>query len=114
MKESVDELKQLALHNSSDIMRVGVSFDASRNSRGWEVKEGIGAAINQDYGKIIDVIQKTSSCSQCKIKQNKRDEGTISSLEIMEWYIEHEPTCLVNHTGSPQENCLPTVTPSYS
>ena len=114
MKESVDELKQLALHNSSDIMRVGVSFDASWNSQGWQAKEGIVAAINQDYGKIIDVIHKTSSCSECKTKQNKRDEGTISSLEFMEWYIEHEPTCLVNHTGSPQVNWLLTVTPTYS
>jgi len=79
-----------------------VSFDCSRNSRGWQAKQGVVAAIAQETVKIIDVVQKFSYCQECKIKQSDRDDKRISTLDYLEWFLKHEVDCSLNHTGSPQ------------
>lgn len=78
------------------------SFDCSWNSRGWQAKQGVVAAISQDNGKIIDVIHKVSFCRDCKFYKEKRDTKEISSLEYLVWFVSHEKDCQLNHTGSPQ------------
>jgi len=81
-------------------MAVATNFDCSWNSRGWQAKEGVVAAITQDNGKIVDVIHKVSFCRECRKKQDERDKHDITSIEYMEWYIQHEPDCQLNHTGN--------------
>ena len=113
MKHAGSEVRKI-LNTTDDqekIINSGTSFDCSWNSRGWQAKEGVVAAISQENGKIVDIVQKTSYCRECKYKQISRDKNDISSLEYMEWFMEHEPNCLLNHTGSPQvrNSLLPTT-----
>ena len=103
MKEAVQEVKYSKNSTKCDkTLSIGTSFDCSWNSRGWQATEGVVACITKDSGKIIDIVQKSSSCSQCSLKQTARDEGKITSIEYLEWFLNHEPNCLLNHTGSPQ------------
>ena len=99
MKEAADEVHGRSTENK-DVKSTGVSFDCSWNSRGWQAKEGVVAAIAQDTGKVVDIVHKTSYCRDCQSKQKARDENIITSLEFMEWFISHN--CCLNHTGSPQ------------
>jgi hypothetical protein len=47
-------------------------------------------------GKVLDRISNT--CSLCEAWEKKDKTG----IEYLEWYIHHEPSCLLNHTGSAQ------------
>ena len=98
---SAEVRSQLKCHND-EIASVATSFDCSWNSRGWQAKQGVVAAIAQENGKIVDVIQKTSFCRECKIKQEARDRKEIYSMQYLECFVSHEEKCLLNHTGSPQ------------
>lgn len=106
MKQAAEEVHRLTFINTgktpTDVVSTGVSFDSSWNSRGWQTKQGVVAAIAQNTGKIIDIVHKVSYCRDCKVKQCERDDKKISSLEYMEWFIHHEPLCSLNHTGSAQ------------
>ena len=107
MNEAVTELQGvLQTENSGDVICPGASFDCTWNNRGWQAREGIVAAIAQITGKIIDIVHKSSSCHGCNKKQTARDKGDLTSLEFLEWFIQHEVSCLVNHTGSPQVSYL--------
>ena len=52
--------------NEGEVVSGGVSFDCSWNTRGWQGKGGVVAAISKRTGKIIDVIHKSLSYPQCK------------------------------------------------
>ena len=92
MKHAGSEVREIL--NTTDeqekIINSGTSFDCSWNSRGWQAIEGVVAAISQKNGKIVNIVQKTSYCRECKYKQISRDKNNISSLEYMEWFTEHE------------------------
>ena len=60
------------------------------------------AAISDDTGKVLDVIFMTKLCPHCKQMDDKRARGKLTRLEFLEWYIKHEPGCLLNHDGSAQ------------
>lgn len=105
MKLAAEDVFNSALMNgkvSNEKASVGVSFDCSWNSRGWQAKQGVVAAIAQDNGKIVDIVHKVSYCRECKQKQDDRDKKKITGLEYIEWFLEHEIKCSLNHTGSPQ------------
>ena len=89
------------LSKSNEIASTATSFDCSWNSRGWQTKQGVVAAISQDTGKILDVVHKVSFCRDCKLQQEKRDNKEISSLEYLVWFVDHEKDCQLNHSGSP-------------
>lgn len=89
-------------NNDNSPVSIATSFDCSWNSRGWQAKQGVVAAISHDFGKVIDVVQKVSYCRECQKKQAERDQKIISTFEYMQWYVEHEINCTLNHTGSPQ------------
>lgn len=78
------------------VVSAGTSFDCSWNSRGWQAKQGVVAAIAQDNGKIVDIVQKVSYCRECKLKESERDEKKISSINYLEWFINHESKCNLN------------------
>lgn len=101
MKLAAEEVYQIASVNISknDRISLGVSFDCSWNSRGWQAKQGVVAAIAQDNGKIIDVSHKVSYCRECTLKQNDHHNKKISSLEYLEWFLKHEINWYLNHTG---------------
>ena len=63
---------------------------------------GSSCTIAEKTGKIIDIVHKSSTCPSCTKKQNERDEGKISFVSYLEWFIKHEEHCLLNHVGSPQ------------
>ena len=102
MAEAATEIRSKNKCYNDEVADVATSFDCSWNSRGWQAKQGVVAAIAQDNGKVIDVVQKTSFCRECKVKQEARDNKEISSIEYLEWFVKHEENCLLNHTGSPQ------------
>ena len=76
------------------------SFDCSWNPRGWQGKEGVVAAISKDTGKIVDVVHKSRSYLLCKKMKEKHEKDELSGLEYMTWQVKHEPSSMMNHTGS--------------
>ena len=70
--------------SSPRVLNAGTSFDCSWNSRGWQARDGIVAAISQDTGKILDIVHKSLSCPACKFKQSKRNEGSMTTIEYLE------------------------------
>ena len=87
MKQAADELYDMNIRSNESVADAGVSLDCSWNSRGWQAKGGVVAAISQDTGKIIDIVHKTLYCRECSNKQSQRDDHKISALEYMEWFI---------------------------
>ena len=71
-------------NNNSDMKSTGVSFDCTQNSRGWQAKEGIVAAITT---KILDIVKKTTYCRDCQKNQKLRDDNEMKPLEYMEWFM---------------------------
>lgn len=105
VKLAAEEIRQKASGSgklSNYCASVGVSFDCSWNSRGWQAKQGVVVAIAQDNGKIIDVVHKVSYCRECKTKQSDRDNKRISAMDYLNWFLKHEIDCSLNHSGSPQ------------
>ena len=92
---SDDQLKSLE-------MNIGVSLDGSWNTRGWSARMGIVDVCFEETGKVLDVVFKNLGCTLCKKKKQKKASGEISMLEYLEWYLKHEPDCLLNHDGSSQ------------
>ena len=93
---------------SKKVMNIGVSFDGSWGSRDWASKQGIVDVCFEDTVKLLDVILKTSCCKVCKNLKHKREIETISLVQNIERYNEHEAHCLLNHEGSAsvKENLL--------
>ena len=85
---------------SKDTISAGFSFDCSWNTRRWQGKEGVIAAISEGTGKIVYVFHKTLSCPHCKKMQTKRATNELSGLDYMSWKVEHKLNCMMNHTGS--------------
>ena len=113
MEDAVFELKKLKRcigevpdctddQLKSKIVDCAASFDGSWNSRGWSARDGVVTAISDDTGKVLDVIFMTKSCPHCKQMDDKRARGELTRLEFLDWYIKHEPGCLLNHDGSAQ------------
>lgn len=102
MTQAAKEVFDIKQKGDEKIVSAGVSLDCSWKSRGWHSREGVVAAISSDSGKILDCVHKTSYCRECTHMQEQRDEEAISVLQYMEWYLQHEPSCFLNHTGSPQ------------
>ena len=48
--------------NNSDVKSLGLNFDWTMSSRGWQAKEGVAAAIAQ---KIIGIVRKTTYSRDC-------------------------------------------------
>ena len=85
-----------------EIVDIPTSFDGSWSSRGWTASKGIVSAISEKNSQVLDVILKTRSCSECTKMEAKKKEGSLSTIQQLDWFINHEANCLVNHNGSPQ------------
>ena len=51
--------------NNSDVKSTGLKFDWTMSSRGWQAKEGVGAAITQKSEKIIGIVRKRTYSRDC-------------------------------------------------
>ena len=94
-----DELREV-------VAEAGVSIDGSWSSRGWSARDGVVAVISIDTGKILDVVHLSNQCNGCSQKERQREDGTLSKMEFLRWYIDHEPSCYLNHDGSAQVSCF--------
>ena len=84
------------------VVDIPTSFDGSWYSRGWTANKGFVSAIAESTSQVLDVILKIRSCPQCTIMENKRKEGKCTAMQYLNWFIDHEDECLLNHDGSPQ------------
>lgn len=88
------------------VIDVGVSLDGSWSSRGWVARDGIVAAISIDTGKVVDVVYLSNSCRACQRKEKEKNEGRIPRIKYLEWCIQHDKDCFLNHEGSAQVSIL--------
>ena len=63
---------------TSDTFDVATSFDGSWSSRGWTANKGIVSAIVEGTCQVLDVVFKSSTCTECtkmekKVWDNYRD-----------------------------------------
>lgn len=84
------------------VAEAGVSIDGSWRCRGWSAQDGIVAVISIDTGKILDVVHLSNQCNACSQKERQREDGTLSKMEFLRWYIGHKSSCYLNHDGSAQ------------
>ena len=82
------------------VVDIGVTLDCSWSSRGWSATDALVAAVSVDTGKVVDVVHLNSSCVDCKKMDQRKQEDNISRKDFLEWFIEHEPGCKLNHEGS--------------
>ena len=83
-------------------VEIAASFDGSWNARRWSAKDGIVDACFEETGKIIDVLIKISHCLQCKRMKAKQLSCEIEYVDYLNWYVQHELECPMNHDGSAQ------------
>ena len=57
-------------------------------------------AISVESGKVVDVVDLSSSCNQWTKMEEKRKKGEISRRKFTEWYLSHDENCFMNHKGS--------------
>ena len=56
----------------------------------------------KETGKVIDVVIKISECSQCKRMKAKQLSREIEYVDYLNWYVQHELECPMNHDRSAQ------------
>ncbi|XP_070539717.1 uncharacterized protein [Ptychodera flava] len=98
MEQAVAEVRQVVLGQDPDDGRtvdVAVSVDGSWVSRSFSSLYGFVSVISIDTGKVLDRHVSSSYCRECqKMEDEPRD------FRFMEWFLEHEPKCKINHDGS--------------
>ena len=70
--------------------------------RGWSARCGLVAAASTDTGKIFDIVCKINSCIECMKMKVRREKNEISQLDYLEWYLNHDDVCELNHDGRAQ------------
>lgn len=83
------------------LSNVGVSIDGSWSSRGWTTRDGVVAVVSIDTGKVLHAVYLSSSCTACQRQEFEKKEGTISTIDYLEWYIKHEKDCFLK----PRRQC---------
>ena len=83
-------------------INVGVSIDGSSSRGGWTARDEFIAVVFIDTGKVLDVVYLSNSCTAYQRKEREKNEGTISTIDYLGWYIKHEKDCFLNHEGSAQ------------
>lgn len=82
---------------SIDVRNLGVSYDGSWPTKGFQSKHGFGCVIDLLTGFILDYDVVSKFCSEC-IKA-ATDLG-IESPEFHCWYEGHAERCQIDHVGS--------------
>ncbi|XP_031566223.1 uncharacterized protein LOC116301325 [Actinia tenebrosa] len=100
LQQSALELRDVHNAKNDSTVDVGVSLDDSGCTRGWSATDACVGVISTDTGKVVDVVHKTSSCSECKKMDAPREKGEVDKMNYLSWFLEHEPKCMLNHEGS--------------
>ena len=90
---SRDELPQT-------VVKAGVTINASWSSRGWSATDVVVAAISVNTGKVVDVVHLSSSCTECKKIEQKKQDGQMTHLQYLSVFMAHEENWYLNHEGS--------------
>ncbi|XP_057313669.1 uncharacterized protein LOC130654985 [Hydractinia symbiolongicarpus] len=53
--------------------------------------------------QVLDVTLKSRVCKQCKAMTEKRENGSMETIDFLDWFVEHEPNCFKNNFASPQK-----------
>ena len=77
-----------------------VSFDALRHRRGHFSNQGFTAAIDSEYGKVLDYQLNDRVCYPCYKWPEERKENNPEYYE--EFWSAHKPLCTANFSGSSQ------------
>ena len=90
-----------AVHDSpSDLRECAVSFDASWHRRGHYSNQGFAAAIDTDFGKVLDYSLYDRVCYSC----SKWPESHRNSCpeEYEDYWVSHKHLCTANYKGTSQ------------
>ena len=84
----------------SGLRECAVSFDASWHQRGHYSNQGFAAAIDTDFGKVLDYSLYDRVCYSC----SKWPESRRSSCpeEFAEYWDSHKNLCTANYKGTSQ------------
>lgn len=80
------------------VLDFGISIDCSWINRNWHSKHGFVTAISTDTGEAVDMEYLCTSCEGCESWKNKDRD----SREYLEWFLEHDTVCTLNHEGTAQ------------
>lgn len=101
LSEAALEVKESLQEDQSKPYAVaGMPFDGSWCSRGWSATDACVTAISVDTGKVVDIIHMNSSCSESKKMESAREGKKVTKEKYLEWFLDHEPNCYLNHEGS--------------
>ena len=84
----------------SGLRECAVSFDASWHRRGHYSNQGFSAAIDTDFGKVLDYSLYDRVCYQCSKWPDSRRNS--SPEELQEYWARHKDLCVANYKGTSQ------------
>ena len=86
--------------SSSELRECAVSFDASWHRRGHYSNQGFAAAIETEFGKVLDYSLYDRVCYLCSKWPDSR--RTSCPEEYEEYWIAHKNLCTANYKGTSQ------------
>ena len=95
-------------------INISANFDGSWNSGGWSFRTGIVDACFEPTGKVLDVILKSTHCTNCEETKNEYEAHQMTTVEYLTWCTEHETKCLMNHEGPASVLSLQILKPKFN
>ncbi|CAC5406686.1 unnamed protein product [Mytilus coruscus] len=77
--------------------KCSVSVDGSWAHVGFSSRFGFVSVISVDTGKVLDYVTLSNECKSCKKWER---EGKTHTRDFLQWFVEHEKYCTLNHDGS--------------
>ena len=100
--QAQNQLTSLMPDKPNTSAEVAASFDVLWNTRGWSAKDGIVDVCFEETGKVIDIVIKIPDCDQCERMKAKQLPREIEYVDYLNWYVQHELECPMNHDESAQ------------
>ncbi|CAG2246741.1 unnamed protein product [Mytilus edulis] len=83
--------------DQEDASVAGLSVDGSWAHVGYSSRFGFVSVISVDTGKVLDYVTLSNECKACKKWER---EGKTHTRDFLQWFVEHEKDCTLNHDGS--------------
>ena len=74
------------------------------SSRGCTASRGVVTAIGEISPRVLDVWLKCRVCNQCNVMEERKQNGLVTAVEYLDWFVVDEPNCLKNNFSSPQDS----------
>ncbi|CAG2231222.1 unnamed protein product [Mytilus edulis] len=100
LSEAAEEIQQLKRNSGWDgegACKCSVSVDGSWAHVGYSSRFGFVSVISVDTGKVLDYVTLSNECKACKKWER---EGKAHTRDFLQWFVEHEKDCTLNHDGS--------------